>query len=72
MKIRKSAKIGTHSSSVLVLWNDKEINIGDVIVGMPADLYDSLHSSYRRLKICQYWEEYKVTNIDPILFINKR
>ena len=71
MKNRINAKIGTHSSSLLVLWNNKPINIGDRILAMPSNIYDSLHYSYRKLKSCQYWEEYLVTDTEPILFLNK-
>ena len=71
MKNRIETKIGTHGSSVLVLWNDKPINIGDRILAMPSNIYDSLHYSYRRLKSCQYWEEYLVTDTEPILFVSR-
>ncbi len=65
------AKIGTHSSTILVLWNDKSIKVGDIILAMPYRTYDSLHSSVKRLKKCQYWEEFKVTGLNPILFIDR-
>jgi hypothetical protein len=71
MKTRVHAKIGTHGSSTLVLWNDKEYAKGDYILAMPSDIYDSLHSSYRRLKTCHYWTKYLVTDTEPILFVNK-
>lgn len=71
MKNRIKAKIGTHSSSILVLWNDKPIVKGERILAMPADTYDSLHYSYRRLKKCQYWQEYLVTDTEPILFVDR-
>jgi len=70
MKSRKYAKIGTHSLTLLVLWNNNQIEIGDTIVGMPYRTYDSLHSSVKRLKSCQYWEKFRVTGIDPILFVD--
>ena len=71
MKNRINAKIGTHNSSILVLWNDKPITKGKRILAMPSDLYDSLHHSYRKLKSCQYWQEYLVTDTEPILFVDR-
>lgn len=71
MKNKIQAKIGTHGSSILVLWNDKPIKKGDKILAMPSELYDNLHSSYRRLKSCQYWQEYLVTDTEPILFVDR-
>jgi len=71
MKNRITAKIGTHNQTVLVLWNDKPYNIGDIIIAMPYKTYDSLHSSVKRLRKCQYWERYKVDGIEPILFVSK-
>jgi hypothetical protein len=71
MKNRIQAKIGTHSSLILVLWNDKPIKKGDKMLAMPSELYDSLHHSYRKLKSCQYWQEYLVTDTEPILFLNR-
>ena len=49
---RINAKIGTHSMTILVLWDDKPIKIGDIIIGMPYKIYDNLHPSMRRLKEC--------------------
>ncbi len=71
MKIRKHAKIGTHGSSILVLWNSKPVSIGNRILAMPSELYDSLHYSQRRLKSCRYWETYLVTATHPILFVSR-
>lgn len=71
MKVRKPAKIGTHSSTLLVLWNNKPYKIGDRILAMPYKTYDSLHSTVKRLKKCQYWEEFRVDKIEPILFVSR-
>ena len=60
MKTRRIAEIGTHPSCQIVLWNNKPIKQGDRIYAMKADLYDSLHSSWRKLKRCGYWKEYYV------------
>ncbi len=60
MKQRINCKIGTHGSDQIVLWNDKPIKKGDVIIAMKSDLYDQFHWSFRRLKSCQYWKKYKV------------
>lgn len=69
MKKREYVKIGTLSQTILVLWNDKPIRIGGIILAMSYKTYDSLHSSVKRLKKCQYWEEFKVTDTYPILFV---
>lgn len=71
MKKRIEAKIGTHSQTILVLWNDNPINVGDIILAMPYKTYNCLHSSVKRLKKCQYWEKYKVTRTEPILFVDR-
>ena len=70
-KKRLQVKIGTNSMSILVLWDDKPIKIGDIIIGMPYKIYDNLHPSMRRLKECRYWERLKVTRLEPILFVSK-
>lgn len=71
-KPRISAKIGTHSSTQLVLWDDKQkIEKGCKILAMEANLYDSLHSQYRRLKSCQYWETYKIEDVGSVVFVSK-
>jgi hypothetical protein len=71
-KPRIQAKIGTHSSTELVLWNDKqEIKIGSKILAMESKLYDSLHSQWRRLKSCDYWQHYLITETEPIVFVSK-
>ena len=67
----ESAKIGTHNMKTLVLWNDKLLKIGDIITAMPYETYNNLHSSVKRLKKCQYWEEFKVTRLEPILFVSR-
>lgn len=71
-KRRIEAKIGTHSKTILVLWDDKEITIGGQILAMEAKLYDQLHSSYRRLKLCQYWTEFIVDDVaDGMLRVSR-
>lgn len=71
MKKTIHVKIGTHSQTMLVLWDDKPIDIGDVIIGMPYKTYNSLHSSVRRLKSCQYWEKFRVTDLEPVIFVDR-
>lgn len=71
MKSRIHAKVGTHSSKILVLWNDKPMKKGDWIYAMEASMYDQLHSTHRRLKKCKYWERYLVTETEPILFLSR-
>lgn len=71
MKKQIRAKIGTHSSTILVLWDDKPYNVGDRIIAMEYNLYNTLHSRFRRLKSCGYWRSYHVDEISPILFVSK-
>ena len=71
MKTRVIAKIGTHSTQEIVLWNDKEIKKGDRIFVMESEIYDQLHSSVRRVKSCQYWQRMTVTDTEPILFLSR-
>jgi len=70
MKIRKRAKIGTHSSCTLVLWNDKPIEVGSRIWAIDSYLYDSLHSSRKNVKSNGSWEEYLVDDIGAVLFLS--
>lgn len=63
------AKIGTHSSTVVVLWKNEEPKEGDIITAMEFSIYNSLHHSYRRLKKCHYWKQYKVEDTTPLLFL---
>jgi len=69
-KKRMIAKIGTHSSTEIVLWNDKPIIVGTFITAMEADIYDSLHSKWRDLKYNRMWKEYYVTKIGLVLFLS--
>ena len=71
MKKRKYAKIGSTASTVLVLWNDKPIEVGNWILAMEADIYDNLHWSYRRKKTCLSWKQFLVTKTKPILFVSR-
>ena len=71
MKLRSHAKIGTHSSTSIVLWDFKDINKGDRIFAMEADRYNSLHSSRKNIKSNGCWDEYIVDDIHPILFLSK-
>jgi len=63
-KTRVRAKIGTKSSTVLVLWNDKAFVVGAKILAMEQHVYDQLHSHYKRLKKCNSWKEYRVREWD--------
>jgi len=69
MKKKVIAKIGTHSSCELVLWNDKPYKEGDIIYAMKSDTYNSLHWSWRRIKHNNIWREYLVNATSPILFV---
>ena len=71
MKTRVHAKIGTHSSTILVLWNNKPYKVGDWIFAMKAELYDSLHSKWKNIKSNGMWKEYYITETNPILFVTK-
>ena len=68
-KRRVRGKIGTTSSKVIVLWYDKDPVIGEKLLCMTGSTYDELHSQYRRLKTCNYWVYYLVTDINPDGFI---
>jgi len=70
MKPTIEAKIGTNSKTRIVLWNDKQSLIeGSFILAMEEELYNSLHSSYRRLKTCNYWQNYIVIKNDNLLML---
>jgi len=71
MKTRETAKIGTHSQTILVLWSDKVHKVGDIILAMPYQDFDSRHWSERRRKTCNGWQQYKVDGISPILFVSR-
>jgi len=59
MKNTINAKIGTHSSTVLVLW--KAYTPGDKsILAMKLQQWNNSHWSYRRLKSCSFWKTYYV------------
>jgi len=71
VKKRVLAKVGTHSSCILVLWNDLPYKEGDWIYAMKAELYDSLHWSWRRLKHNGMWTHYYVDKIGELLFVHR-
>lgn len=62
------AKVGTHSSTALRLWFDKDCNanIGDKILAMEERLYQSLHSQWKIIKNNGHWNWYKITDLDPV------
>ena len=67
------AKVGTHSSTVLRLWFDKDCNanIGDEILAMEELLYQGLHSQWRNIKSNGNWNWYEITDLEPIVFVVK-
>jgi len=70
-KKRTIAKIGTHSSCGLILWDDKPIIVGTFITAMEAEIYDSLHSQWRNIKKNGMWKSFYVTKTEPILFVDR-
>ena len=67
------AKVGTHGSTALRLWFDKDCNVkkGEKILAMPESLYQSLHSSWRIIKANGSWNWYIVHDLEPIVFVTE-
>lgn len=59
-----SAKIGTHSSTRIVLW--KPYKDGDKrVLAMELSQWENSHWSYRRLKTCNFWKTYFIDKVSP-------
>jgi hypothetical protein len=56
------AKIGTGSSTRIVLWKEPKDG-DDTLIAMKADVYNSLHWSFRRKRSCQYWKRYVIDKV---------
>lgn len=67
------AKVGTHSSTALRLWFDKDCNanIGDKILAIPEILYQGLHSRWKNIKNNGHWNWYRITDLEPIVFVTE-
>lgn len=68
MKLNKHpvvfAKVGTHSSTRLVLW--KPYAEGDTwVLAMELSQWENSHWSYRRLKKCNFWQRLFVDKVSP-------
>ena len=70
MKKRVIAKLGTNPSCEIVLWDDNPLKEGDWIYAMKAEVYDSLHSSWRKIKNNGHWKQYVVDKLVPVLFVH--
>lgn len=66
------AKIGTTSSTLIVVWKEKDVyKNGDSVIAMEWKLYNNLHSHYRRLKRCSEWKNFIVRETEPLLFLER-